>query len=141
MVSLSKLHSRGCVAVALVAALALAGCATPAANQTPEQRVAARADQRWQHLLAGRFDQAYALLTPAYRALHTAQDYRGTFLGAVKWRGVKIVNTTCEPEKCEVRVELTVVNPLARRPDDTFATHFSETWLLSEGDWYHYEKP
>ena len=128
----------GLVAVAL---LALSGCASTTPAGTPEQVVAQLAQQRWAHLIDGNWASAYAMLTPAYRALHTQRDYQSSFKGAVTWRSTKVTATTCEPEKCEVRMELTISNPMARRADDTITTNFTETWLQDGGRWYHYEKP
>ena len=66
----------------------------------------------------------------------------GIFTGVlVPMPPTKVINTTCEPEKCEVRMELTINNPMVRRADDTLTTNFSETWLQEGGRWYHYEKP
>ncbi|MGB4059273.1 MAG: hypothetical protein WBK26_03575 [Burkholderiaceae bacterium] len=128
----------GTIALALVA---LSGCASTTPAGTPEQVVGQLAQQRWAHLIDGRWTDAYAMLTPAYRALHTQREYQGTFKGAVTWKSTKVLNTTCEPEKCEVRMELTISNPMARRADDTITTNFTETWLQDGGRWYHYEKP
>lgn len=128
----------GTVALALVA---LYGCASTTPTGTPEQVVAQLAQQRWAHLIDGRWADAYAMLTPAYRALHAQREYQGTFKGAVTWKSTKVLDTACEPEKCEVRMELTISNPMARRADDTISTNFTETWLQDGGRWYHYEKP
>lgn len=137
----SRAASRHATGFAVAALLALSGCASNSPAGMPEQVVAQLAQQRWAHLLDGNWADAYAMLTPAYRALHTQREYQGGFKGAVQWRSAKVVATTCEAETCEVRVELTVQNPMARRADDTFSTNFTETWLKDDGRWYHYEKP
>lgn len=128
----------GTVALALVA---LSGCASTMPTGTPEQVVAQLAQQRWTHLIDGNWASAYAMLTPAYRALHTQRDYQNSFKSAAIWKTTQVISATCEAEKCEVRMELTVQNPMARRADDTLATNFTETWLQDGGRWYHYEKP
>lgn len=128
----------GTVALAM---LALSGCASTTPTGTPEQVVAQLAQQRWAHLIDGNWASAYAMLTPAYRALHTQREYQSSFKGAVTWKSTKVLSTTCEPERCEVRMELTISNPMARRADDTLSTNFTETWLQDGGRWYHYEKP
>lgn len=128
----------GLVSAAL---LALAGCASTTPAGPPEQVVAQLAQQRWAHLMDGRWADAYAMLTPAYRALHTQREYQATFKGTATWKSTKVISTTCEPEKCELRLELTIGNPVARRANDTLTTNFTETWLQEGGRWYHYEKP
>lgn len=137
----SRAASKQAAGLAVAALLALGGCASNAPAGSPEQVVSQLAQQRWVHLLDGRWAEAYAMLTPAYRALHTQREYQSGFKGAVQWRGAKVIEATCEVDKCEVRVELTVQNPMARRADDTFSTNFTETWLQDGGGWYHYEKP
>lgn len=127
--------------IAAVALLALSGCASTTPAGPPEQVVAQLAQQRWAHLIDGNWASAYGMLTPAYRALHTQREYQSSFKGAVTWKSTKVLSTTCEPERCEVRMELIISNPLARRTDDTITTNFTETWLQDGGRWYHYEKP
>jgi hypothetical protein len=136
--------TRTAAGVAAAALLALAGCATApggAPTGAPEQVVAQLAQQRWAHLIDGRWAEAYAMLTPGYRSLHTQREYQNGFKGASTWRSVKVNAVSCEPERCEVGIELTVANPLARRGNNTFSTNFTETWLQEGSHWYHYEKP
>lgn len=127
-------------AVALVAAMvALSGCATTV--MTPEQQTSQLASQRWGYLIDGRWQKAYDMLTPAYRNLHDLREYQSQFKGAVQWRRAEVASTTCEAEKCEVRIELTVASPFGRGKGDTISTFFTETWLNEGGRWYYYEKP
>ncbi|MFY3382638.1 hypothetical protein [Paracidovorax sp. MALMAid1276] len=130
---------RAAAATAALAAMLLAGCATTAA--TPEAQVTQLANQRWVHLVAGDWAKAYAMLTPSYRKLHDVKDYQSQFKGAVQWRKAEVASATCEAEKCDVRVELTVTSPFGRGKGDTISTFFNETWLKEDGRWYYYEKP
>lgn len=127
-----------CAAV-LAAVLALAGCATAVA--TPEEQVTRLAQERWAHKINGDWKSAYAMLTPAYRQLHDQREYQSQFKGGVNWLRAEVASTTCEPQKCEVRIGLTVTSPLARGKVDTITTFFNETWLNEGGRWYYYEKP
>ena len=127
-------------AVCLGCAVLVQGCAT-APVATPEQAVTHRANQRWRHMLAGDWDKAYAMLTPAYRALHTRAEYQKNFSGAVAWRNAEVVAAACEADVCKLRVTITIATPLARRANDTITTTADETWLQDGGNWYHYEKP
>jgi hypothetical protein len=135
----------GRLALAVVlaaAALASTGCASMGgAGATPEAQVAQLADQRWGHLIAGDWQKAYNMLTPGYRNLHDLREYQGQFKGAVQWKKAEVATTTCEPEKCEVRIELTVASPFGRGKADTISTFFNETWLKEGDRWYYYEKP
>lgn len=126
--------------VGLVSGFALlSGCA-PLVSASPEVRVEAAVNERWVHLVEGRWTEAYAMLSPGYRALYSQRDYQNTFRGAVRWKRAKAVKVACEPEKCEVRVELVVASPLARRDDDTLTTYITESWILDGGKWYFVEK-
>lgn len=127
-----------CAAV-LAAVLALAGCATAVA--TPEEQVTRLAQERWAHKINGDWKSAYEMLTPAYRQLHSQREYQAQFKGAVNWQRAEVASTSCEPQKCEVRIALTVTSPLARGKGDTIHTFFNETWLNEGGHWYYYEKP
>ena len=132
-------HARKWFIAAVAASLVLAGCA--ATNATPEQVVAQRASERWVHNINGDWKSSYEMLTPAYRQLHSQREYQSQFKGAVNWVRAEVANVTCEPEKCEVRMALTVTSPLARGKGDTITTFFNETWLNEGGRWYYYEKP
>lgn len=134
-----KAGGRFGLATAAAALVVLAGCAT--APAAPEQQVAGLAGQRWQHLIGGEWQKAYDMLSPAYRQLHDLRQYQSGFSGAVQWRRADVASVACEPERCEVRIELTVASPFARRPGETISTFFTETWLQEEGRWYYYEKP
>ncbi|PVY91776.1 hypothetical protein C8C95_2634 [Acidovorax sp. 99] len=126
-------------AVLVVAMVALSGCATTA--MTPEQQTSQLASQRWGYLIDGQWQKAYDMLTPAYRSLHDLREYQSQFKGAVQWKRAEVASTTCEAEKCEVRIELTVASPFGRGKGDTISTFFTETWLNEGGRWYYYEKP
>lgn len=125
----------------LLAATALlaAGCATTA--DAPDQQVSRLANQRWGYLIDGQWQKAYDMLTPGYRNLHDLREYQSQFKGAVQWRRAEVAQATCEAEKCDVRIELTVASPFARGKGDTISTFFTETWLKEDGRWYYYEKP
>ena len=56
-------------ALATVAAMALAGCATLAAP--PEKVVEKRATEYWKARIAGDYAKAYSLSTPAYRKVQS----------------------------------------------------------------------
>lgn len=117
----------------------LSGCA-PLVSVSPEASVKAAVNERWAHLAEGRWAEAYAMLSPAYRALYTQRDYQNTFRGPVRLKSAKAVDVACEPDRCEARVELVVTSPLARREDDTLTTYITESWLLDGGRWYFVEK-
>lgn len=162
------LQSRGLLAVTVLAASVLAGCATttpasapvaaPVAAPAPVSAVATgsadaivtapskaeevlrtRAQERWDLLLAEKYESAYAYITPAYRALRTAKDYSGRFGNGGKWMSAKVQSVQCAtPERCTVQVlvETLVVASGFRGPIKTTAT---EIWLQEDGQWWYHQ--
>lgn len=132
---------QGVMASACLAVL-LAGCGVATVPQaaSPEQEVARLAQVRWGHLLAHDWAKAYDMLAPGYRKLHPLSEYEASFKGGLLWVGAKVATAVCEPESCDVRVEIQIKNPQARRENDTITTYISEKWLYEDGRWYHYEK-
>ena len=102
-------------ATVLFAASLLAGCAAPgavsssapaAAVLTPakaEDAVRVRAQQRWDWLVTGKYEDAYGYTTPAFRGLNTAQNYRNRFGTGASWTGARVQSVECTtPERCTV---------------------------------------
>ena len=138
-------------AAVLLAAGLLAGCATPSAGvgmasavampAKAEDAVRARAQQRWDWLMAGKFDDAYTYTTPSYRALNTAQDYRNRFSSGAKWVDPKVDSVTCESgERCRVKIVLGIQVP-ARGFTKPTRSVIIETWLPEDGQWWFYQAP
>lgn len=125
------------VGLAAMAATALVGCAT--ISSTPEQVVQQRATEYWKARVAGDHAKAYALSTPSYRKLHTAEQFRKQFGSAASLKDAEPVNVTCEPEKCTVRIKISAAPALVGMNLGTIATHLSETWLLEDGQWWRYQ--
>lgn len=119
-------------------AMALAGCAA-LAPATPEQAVTARSNAYWQARIKGDYASAYGYATPAYRKLHTAEQYRLQFGQGAALEGAEVVKVTCEPQKCVTRVKISAKPALAGLKVGTIATHLSETWLLEDGQWWLYQ--
>jgi hypothetical protein len=126
------------------AALALSmivGCAgVGGSSATPEAAVQARANQRWQFLVAGKLDDAYQMLAPGYRAVKSADAYKSDLSPTVKWLSAEIAGVTCgSPEACDAKVKLEAkpIGPssLART---NIVTYFDEKWILVDGQWWHF---
>ena len=127
------------LAAALAAlGIALAGCATTA-PASPEQAVKARATEYWQARIAGQYEKAYALSTPSYRKLRSAQQFKEQFGSGASVKTAEVVAVSCEPEKCTTRVKLGVSPAALRMKLDTIATHKDETWLFEDGQWWHHQ--
>ncbi|MEO8117735.1 MAG: hypothetical protein ABI606_00245 [Rhodoferax sp.] len=123
----------------LCAVLTLAACAS-LGSSSPEAQVRQRATERWQHMVARNIDQAYGYTTPAFRAVVTADAYRGRFGAAAIWVGAEVVQVNCpEATKCQAVVRLDFKPTLSRASGGNFSTHINEAWLLEDGQWWLFE--
>jgi hypothetical protein len=127
-------------AALIAAALAAAGCAS-VKSQTAEEVVARRADERWQALIKHDFATAYTYTQPGYRAIAKQDDYAKIFGSAGEWKAAEIFETTCEPERCTVRLRLTtrVLMPKFSQSIPEIKGIIDETWVKDEGQWWYYQ--
>ena len=114
--------------------LLVVGCAAVSvAPVTPEQAVKARAQARWDALVAGQFDKAFEFITPSGRSTLPFDVFRGRLSGT-SWRKASVTSATCEPEVCDVTVTLDV-DVLPNLPQQI---PISEKWLLVDGKWWFF---
>lgn len=127
---------------ASVCTLLLVGCATQQVAPSvlsPEERVAERANQRWQAVLAGDVEKAYSFVAPAYREIVDLQGFRATFGSAANRVAAQVVATSCEQEVCDVTVRVDFVPPLRPRTD-VINTHLNERWVLVDNEWWLHQR-
>jgi hypothetical protein len=119
--------------------LAVVGCAS--LQPAPEETVRKLATQRWQALLAGKFDQAYEFATPAFRKLRTADFYRTNRSAVpVKWVSAEVLRVDCEPQRCAVKIKL-ITRPIMPGFNKlNLETGLDEVWILEDGQWWMFEK-
>ena len=124
-----------------VAATFVAGCAALAPS-TPEQRVQARAQQRWDALIAGDVARAYGFLSPASRSAVPLDTYKRSFGNASAWKSAKVNSVRCEAaDRCVATVVISH-QPLALRGKlGTLESALDETWLLDDGEWWFPFRP
>jgi hypothetical protein len=122
--------------VALLAGCAGVGSPTDASSgqasklSSAEKLVMLRAQQRWDELMAGELNKAYAFISPAGRAKLQAQDYR-TRVNTGHFRKAVVQEASCQIDSCEVKVSLDyVVGGMALKQT------LSEIWILDEGNWW-----
>ncbi|AVP59159.1 hypothetical protein [Pulveribacter suum] len=127
-----------CLRAAGVAAMGamLVACATTPA--TPEDIVGQRVQAYWKARAEGDFAKAYSFLSPAYRKLYTAEQYRNQFGPGAAIRGGEAASVKCAAEKCDVRVKITSTPSIPGLKLDTIATYLDEVWLLDGGQWWLY---
>ena len=135
LATISKLVAAG------LALAVIAGCAGfGGASGGPEKVVQARANQRWQLLIAGKFDNAYEMLAPGYRAVKSPDAYKNDASPMVKWLSAEALSVTCDSsEACNAKIKLEAKPVLARgATPGNIVTHFDEKWILVDGQWWHF---
>ena len=129
---------RAALRAALVAAaLALAGCAG-LQPLTTEQIVGQRAEARWDELIKGDFEQAWAYTQPGFRAIVKSGDYRKRF-GSGQWLGAQIHQVKCQAERCTVSVRLTSRILAPKFAGQDIVGYVEETWVREDGQWWYYQ--
>lgn len=119
--------------------LALSGCAA-FAPATPEQAVEKRATAYWKARIAGQYEKAYALSTPAYRQLKTADQFRMQFGSGVSVQAAEVASVVCEPQKCTAKMKISAKPAVIGLKLGTIPLYMDEIWLLEDGQWWHYQE-
>ena len=124
----------------LAVLLSTAGCAV-FETRPPEEVVAERAMEQANYLMAGDFEAALEYMTPSFQNGPQAQDYRRDKAAVPSWNAASIKWVKCDeveaPERCEVRVMVTVVRPPSITVPITIP--LDDTWILVEGIWYQFD--
>lgn len=124
-----------------VAVLALlTACATTGTEQ-PGDRAKARAQERWDLVLADQIEEAYLYFTPGYRSSVSRRDWeRKILVQQVRWSGAEVSKVECESEDvCTVwvYVNYSVRGALPGVSKYESRTSVSEKWIRSGGDWFY----
>lgn len=120
------------------AAMAVGGCAALSPS-TPEQIVHMRATEYWEGRIGGQYEKAYALTAPSYRKLRTESQFKMQFGAGASIERAEVKKIDCEPEKCNVQLQLGVKPLLPGMNMGTVSTFVNEIWLLEEGQWWHHQ--
>jgi hypothetical protein len=117
---------------------ASAGSATPKANETDTEReVRSRAQARWQALISGDMQNAYAFLSPSSKLAHPFELYKSRIQPG-SWKEAAARRADCEEQqrcRVSVSVKMKVVAPRAGMIDHEAQT--LETWVLDGGTWWY----
>jgi hypothetical protein len=118
----------------VVASLALSGCAGFA--QRPDAEVVKeRAQARWDALVKGDVDKAYAYLSPGSRATMTAAQYAGS-LNVGFWKKVTVDEVRCSSaQQCDaiLTVEYEFRGSRTKTP-------MKESWIKEGSTWWYVQK-
>ena len=124
--------------VLLAASLALSGCAS--LQTDPQTRVRQLATERWQALLAGKYEKAYEMAVPSYRKIKSLDYYRvNTMSVPVKWKSAEVVRADCEEKRCKVTVRVLSELRMPGRFRGDLDSALEETWVYEDGDWWMFE--
>lgn len=133
----AKRRHPGPAGLAFIALFALTSCAVSpvgdgsAAQGSVEARseaVTKRANARWDALIKGDLDAAYALLSPASREATTLEQFkRNTRKGG--FREARIDKVDCGAELCTVKLWVTYDHRLMKGVQ----TSIEETWIFDKG--------
>ena len=117
----------------------LTGCASLQPDNATQVRELAT--QRWQALLARKWDTAYEFATPGFRNLRSADDYRVMRSSTlVRWESARVLRADCEPERCVVTIELKSRPLLPPFHTTPIESAIEEIWVKQDGRWWMHEK-
>lgn len=109
------------------------------ALQERSEALEARVKARWQALMQGRIEDAYALELPSYRALYDLARFSETApSGDLKPTEARVRDIQIEGTRASVMLEVTTLvtlpPPTGRRP---MVSSQREIWLERNGTWWH----
>ena len=119
----------------LSALVACAGTSTARRDQViPE-----RAQARWDALLAGEYEKAYAYASPGYRSTASATDFEISFRARrFQYTSAEYLSHGCEAAVCMVKINVgySVVRPVPGLPEWNGSSVIEERWILTDGRWW-----
>ena len=117
--------------------LLLSGCASAPASR--DEVVRERAEQRWEHIFAREYSEAYEFYSPGYRSKFSAVDLEIALrVQKVRWKSAKYLDHTCEEKSCIVRFRLgyQVASPVPGIDVWNGWSTVEEQWLNTRGEWW-----
>ena len=115
----------------------LSACASMA--PTPEERLAERAQARWDALLVKDYAAAYSYYSPGHRAKGSAADLEIKLrMQRVKWTAAKVLDTDCAGDICTVNIELDyqIASPVPGVDAWNGFDKAAEQWVKVDGEWW-----
>ncbi|MBC9070387.1 hypothetical protein IAI53_00220 [Thauera sp. CAU 1555] len=121
----------------LAACVVVAACATTSVQQTDEERIAARAQQRWDALVDGAAERAYEFETPAYRETHSLKLFRSRLGSAVSFIGAEVKEVVVDGDVADVRIFMAYHTLGADGSLIRVDRPVRESWVRAGGEWWH----
>jgi hypothetical protein len=117
-----------------VAVVGVAGCAA-VSQRSPEEAVAARAQERWDALVKGDLKTAYGYYSPGSRSVMDLASYESTVRRGF-WKSAKVDKAVCaEAQSCDVHVTIEYEYRGGRTK-----TPLRETWIQDGSNWWLVQK-
>ena len=115
----------------------LGGCASvPSLAENPAiwvEIAKKRSVERWQLLLASQYDKAFAMYTTPSKANFDAAGLRA-MVGGMRTKAANVTDATCNPEYCEVGVDITVTIRLQRVGLKQQVVPVRERWVVEDSE-------
>lgn len=102
-------------------------------ERTSEEIVQERAQARWNALIEGDLEQAYAFTSPAYRSSTTLNRFQARLGSSIRRTEAVVSEVECEPDRCDVVVMVTYTAPQLNTEN---TRPLSETWVRSDDEWW-----
>lgn len=111
-----------------------------AAGKPSASGVEARAQARWDALLAEDYDTAYSFYSPGYRSSHSRVDFEIDMrTRKVRWVSAKVTGSSCKAEACtvETSVNYRVVKPVPGISEWKNSEKGKEQWVKTDREWWY----
>jgi hypothetical protein len=104
--------------------------------------VSQRAEDRWNHVINKRFDEAYDMFTPGYRQSMPREDWVNTIKNRpLRWTEAKAIDQACSnPLSCKVKIKIKFSLTMPGAGDINSEDQIYEDWLQVNGAWYYLPK-
>ena len=128
----------------MLSILFLSACASQAtAPEDSEDAIIERAQNRWDTLLAGDFESAYAYYSPGYRSTTSLIDFAiGIRTRRVRWTSAEYKEHSCTENTCTINFEVgfMVNRPVPGMEKYESSSVLEDQWVKTGGQWWYLPK-
>ena len=139
-----RLDKLGLLFALMMTGVFLTACASKApVPDSPENTVVERAQDRWNALLAGDFETAYAFYSPGYRSTTSVVDLEFEIRARrVRWTTAQYKEHSCLEKSCTLKFDVgfTVIKPAPGLDKWDGSNVLTEKWVKTDGQWWYLPK-
>jgi len=129
---------------AMLIGLFLSACASRATTpEDAEKALVERAQNRWDTLLAGDYEGAYAYYSPGYRSTTSVIDFAiGIRMRRVRWTTADYKAHSCTENTCTIKFDVgfSVDRPVPGMDKYESSSMIEDQWVKTEGQWWYLPK-